>query len=55
MRPGYDKAPCYDSKGKGCAEEETKHVQCRKLNKHNYCPTTVFVLECSGIQYKQQH
>ena len=42
MRPGYDKAPCSDSKGKGCAEEETKHVHRGKLNKRNFCPTSVY-------------
>ena len=37
IRPGYDKAPCKDSMGKGCAEEdETKHVHCQKLNKRNF-------------------
>ena len=34
-KPGYGTAPCQDSKGKGCVEEETKHVHCRKLNKRN--------------------
>ena len=44
MRPGYDKAPCKDSTGKGCAEEETNHVHCGKLNKRNFCPTSVYII-----------
>ena len=28
--------------GEGGAEEETKHVDCRKLNKRNFCPTSVY-------------
>ena len=43
MRPGYDKAPCQDSTGKGCAEEETNHVHCGKLSKRNFCPTSVYM------------
>ena len=42
MRPGYDTAPRQDSKGKGSAKEETKHVHCRKLNKRNFCLTSVY-------------
>ena len=41
MRPGYDKASCSHSKGRGRAEEETKHVHRRKPNKRNSCPTSV--------------
>ena len=47
MRPGYDKAPCKDSTGKGCAKEETKHVHCGKLNKRNFCPTSVVYIYIS--------
>ena len=52
MRPGYDKAPCKDSTGKGCAEEETNHVHCGKLNKRNFCPTSVYTHVChvDGLQ-----
>ena len=28
--------------GEGGAEEETKHVDCRTLNKRNFCPTSVY-------------
>ena len=48
MRPGYDKAPCQDSTGKGCAEEEAKHVHCGKLNKRNFCPTSASRHMCSS-------
>ena len=48
MRPGYDKAPCQDSTGKGCAEEETNHVHCGKLNKRNFCPTSASQHMCSS-------
>ena len=51
MRPGfpqYDKAPCQDSTGKGCAEEETNHVHCGKLNKRNFCPTSASRHMCSS-------
>ena len=48
MRPGYDKAPCKDSTGKGCAEEETNHVHCGKLNKRNLCPTSASRHMCSS-------
>ena len=41
MRPGYDKASCSHSKGRGRAEEEPKHVHRRKPNKRNSCPTSV--------------
>ena len=50
MRPGYDKAPCQDSTGKGCAEEETKHVHCGKLNKRNFCPTSASRHMCSSAE-----
>ena len=48
MRPGYDKAPCSDSTGKGCAEEENKHVHCGKLNMRNFCPTSASQHMCSS-------
>ena len=52
MRPGYDKAPCQDSTGKGCAEEETNHVHCGKLNKRNFCPTSAS-RTCVAVQTKR--
>ena len=27
-----------------CAEEENKHVHCRKLDKCNFCPTSVYTI-----------
>ena len=29
--------------GKGCAEEQTNHVHCGKLNKRNFCPISVYI------------
>ena len=46
MRPGYDKASCSDSKGRGCAEEETRHVHRRKPNKRSFCLTSVSQDRC---------
>ena len=48
MRPEYDKAPCQDSTGEGCAEEETRHVHCWKLNKHNFCPSAPLHMRSSA-------
>ena len=47
MRLGYNKAPCLDSKGKRCGEEEAKRSPACLLSEtqqDNFCPTSVLYI-----------